>query len=113
VVENSPEKIRLGGVGKQLADNIEKLTGIETRSVNLGHIVRGGSPTSFDRVLATRFGVKAMEMVLKGEFGHMVALRKGEMSSVPLSMVGGKSRPVPAKHELVLAAKKIGVSFGI
>jgi len=61
--ENSP-----GGVGKQLADSLEKLTGIETRSVVLGHIVRGGTPTSFDRILATRFGVKAMELVLKGQF---------------------------------------------
>ena len=100
-------------MGKQLSENVEKLTGIETRSVNLGHIVRGGSPTSFDRVLATRFGVKAMEMVLKGEFGRMVALQKGEMASVPLSIVGGKSRPVPPKDELVMAAKKIGVSFGV
>jgi 6-phosphofructokinase 1 len=113
VVENSPEKIRLGGVGKQLADNLEKMTGIETRSLVLGHIVRGGTPTPFDRILATRFGVKAMEMVLKGHFGRMVALQKGEMSSVPLAKVGGRIRPVPKHGELVRAAKKIGVSFGV
>jgi len=112
LVENSPEKIRLGGVGKQLADSLEKLTGIETRSVVLGHIVRGGTPTSFDRILATRFGVKAMELVLKGQFGRMVALQKGEMASVSLSKVCGRIRAVPVNHELVLAAKKIGVSFG-
>ena len=113
LVENSPEKIRLGGVGKQLADNLEKLTGIETRSVVLGHIVRGGTPTSFDRILATRFGVKAMEMVLQGRFGRMVALKNGEMASVPLSKVCGKIRTVPVNHELVSAAKKTGVSFGV
>ncbi len=113
IVKNSPEKIRLGGVGKQLADNLEKLTGIETRSVVLGHIVRGGTPTSFDRILATRFGVKAMEMVLQGRFGRMVALQQGEMASVSLSVPSGKIRPVPLKHELVKAAKKIGVSFGV
>jgi 6-phosphofructokinase 1 len=112
IVENSPERIRLGGVGKQLSDSLEKMTGIEARSVVLGHIVRGGTPTSFDRILATRFGVKAMEMVVKGQFGRMVALQKGEMVSVPLSMVGGRIKPVPVNHELVLAAKKIGVSFG-
>ncbi len=89
------------------------MTGIETRSVVLGHVVRGGTPTSFDRILATRFGVKAMEMVLLGKFGQMAALVKGEMSSVPLSKVGGKVRTVPLNHELVLAAKKIGVSFGV
>jgi 6-phosphofructokinase 1 len=100
-------------VGKQLADNLEKLTGIETRSVVLGHIVRGGTPTSFDRILATRFGVKAMEMVLQGRFGRMVALKNGEMASVPLSKVCGKIRTVPVNHELVSAAKKTGVSFGV
>jgi 6-phosphofructokinase 1 len=111
-VENSPEKIRLGGVGKQLADNLEQLTGIETRSVVLGHVVRGGTPTSFDRILAIRFGVKALDLVLRGQFGRMVALQNGEMASVPLAKVGGRIRPVPRNHELVAAAKKIGVSFG-
>jgi phosphofructokinase-like protein len=74
-----------GGIGAVLATEIEKRTGYETRVVILGHVQRGGSPTAFDRVLATRFGVRAMELVLKGESGKMVALRGNDIVSVPFS----------------------------
>ncbi len=76
--------VRLGGVGELLADMIEKKTGFETRVTVLGHIQRGGSPTAFDRVLGTRFGVKAVELVVKGEFGKMVSLQGNEIVSVPI-----------------------------
>ena len=109
----SEEKIRLGGVSRQLAHHLETKSKVETRSVILGHIVRGGTPTAFDRILATQFGVKAMEMVMAVDFGRMVALQKGLMGSVALSKVGGKVRKVPVNHELVGAARRIGVSFGI
>ncbi|MCA1635895.1 MAG: 6-phosphofructokinase [Acidobacteria bacterium] len=75
---------RLGGIGFQLALEIEKTTGIETRHANLGYVQRGGSPTAFDRVLATRFGVKAYELVLAGDWGRMVALRGNKVISIPL-----------------------------
>lgn len=77
--------VRQGGIGTVLAEEIEKRTGLETRVVILGHIQRGGSPTAFDRILATRFGVSAMELVLRGDFGKMVALRGTEIVNVPFA----------------------------
>ncbi len=77
--------LRLGGIGEVLAREIEKRTGFETRSVVLGHIQRGGSPSAFDRVLATRYGLGAIDMVHRGEFGHMAALRGNKIVSIPLA----------------------------
>jgi 6-phosphofructokinase 1 len=77
--------VRLGGIGNVLADEIEKRTGFETRATILGYIQRGGTPTAFDRVLATRFGVFAAELVQKGEWGKMAALRGNEIIAVDLS----------------------------
>jgi phosphofructokinase-like protein len=77
--------VRLGGIGNALAREIEERTGFETRSVVLGHIQRGGSPSAFDRVLATRYGIGAIDLVHSGDFGSMVALRGIEIVSVPLS----------------------------
>jgi 6-phosphofructokinase 1 len=84
--------VRLGGVGQLLASEIEKRTGFETRVVVLGHVQRGGSPSAFDRVLATRFGIAAMELVLKGEFGKMVALQGTRIVAVPLSAATAGTR---------------------
>jgi 6-phosphofructokinase 1 len=75
---------RLGGIGNVLAQEIEKRTGFETRSVVLGHIQRGGSPSAFDRVLATRYGLGAIDMVHRGEWGNMAALRGNHIISIPL-----------------------------
>ena len=80
---------RLGGVGPALAFELETLTGYEARTVTLGHIQRGGTPTAHDRVLATRYGAKAYEMARDREFGRMAALKGDEISSVPLSEVEG------------------------
>jgi phosphofructokinase-like protein len=77
--------VRLGGIGTQVAEQIEALTGFETRVTILGHIQRGGTPTAFDRVLATRFGIAAIEAVHDGDFGRMVALRADEIVRVPLA----------------------------
>jgi len=76
--------IRLGGIGQLIADLIERKTGYETRVVVLGHIQRGGTPSAFDRVLGTRFGVKAMDLVLKGDSGKMVSLQGNKIVTVPL-----------------------------
>ncbi len=86
--------VRLGGIGQSLADIIEKKTGYETRVAVLGHIQRGGTPTAFDRVLGTRFGVKAMELVLKGEFGKMVSLQGNKIVAVPLEMAVSELKTV-------------------
>jgi phosphofructokinase-like protein len=80
---------RLGGIGHALGKEIEARTGFETRVTALGHVQRGGSPTATDRVLATRYGVKAAELVEERRFGEMAALRGDEMASVPLSEVEG------------------------
>jgi 6-phosphofructokinase 1 len=83
---------RLGGIGQALANEIEGRTGFETRVTTLGHVQRGGTPTATDRVLATRYGVKAAELAEAGRFGEMTALRGQEMTSVPLSEVQGLKR---------------------
>jgi ATP-dependent phosphofructokinase / diphosphate-dependent phosphofructokinase len=85
---------RLGGIGATLASEIEKRTGFESRSVVLGHIQRGGSPTAFDRVLATRYGLGAIDMVHRGEFGRMAALRGNKIISIPLAEAIAANRKV-------------------
>ena len=86
--------IRLGGIGQLLSDEIEKRTGFETRVTVLGHIQRGGSPTAFDRVLGTRFGVKAVEMVINGQFGMMASLRGNSIEAVPIKDAVGQLKTV-------------------
>lgn len=77
--------VRLGGIGEVVAKIIEQQTKIETRCVTLGHLQRGGAPSASDRVLATRYGIKAAELVIEGKWGHMAALRGGQITSVPLA----------------------------
>ena len=86
--------IRFGGVGYFLGKEIEKCLGIETRVVVLGHLQRGGSPTAFDRVLATRYGIAAIDLVHQGKFGYMVALQGNKIVSVSLKEVVGKRKNV-------------------
>ena len=86
--------VRLGGVAETIAHAIEERTGFETRMVLLGHIQRGGTPTAFDRVLSTRYGIAAIDAVHAGGFGQMVALRGGDMGTVPLTEAVGKTRTV-------------------
>jgi 6-phosphofructokinase 1 len=89
--------VRLGGIGNVLASEIEKRTGFETRATILGHIQRGGSPTAFDRVLATRFGVFAAELVQSGDFGKMAALRGNDIVAVSLEDATGELKTVDSK----------------
>jgi 6-phosphofructokinase 1 len=85
---------RLGGIGDALAKEIESRTGYETRAIVLGHVQRGGTPTAFDRVLSTRFGVAAIDAVHDGAFGQMVALRCGDIVRVPLDEATGELKLV-------------------
>ena len=103
---------RLGGVAAQLAADLERHSGKEARYVVLGHLQRGGAPTPFDRMLATRFGATAVELVLNGVFGVMVANRPPSIVPVPLSEVVGKTRTVPLDSDLIKTARSIGVVFG-
>ncbi|MDP4184268.1 MAG: ATP-dependent 6-phosphofructokinase [Bacteroidota bacterium] len=98
--------------GQFIAENIQLFTGIETRETRLGYIQRGGSPSPMDRILATRYGAGAAELIAQGEFGKMIALKGGELTSIPLEEVGGKLRLVAPDHNLVIKARNLGISFG-
>jgi 6-phosphofructokinase 1 len=111
-VEDSHDQIRLGGVGAKLARDIEEAAALETRYTILGHLQRGGTPTAFDRVLATRFGHEATDLVAAGRFGRMVCLQGQEVTSVPLERAVAGLKQVPADHPLIEAARAVGTSFG-
>jgi phosphofructokinase-like protein len=103
---------RLGGIGARVSEALAAATGKETRCVVLGHLQRGGAPTSFDRMLATRFGGKAVELALKGEFGTMVAYAPPDIVARRLEDVVGRTKTVPLDHDLLVTAKSIGITFG-
>jgi 6-phosphofructokinase 1 len=111
-IAGSPEPIRLGGIGARLADDIADRTGLDCRAVILGHVQRGGTPTPYDRVLATNFGHHAMELLMRGVRNHLVILKDGRYSSIPLRQVAGRIRTVPPNHALVRAARAVGTCFG-
>ena len=113
VVEDSPDPIRYGGVGKFVADKVEEHTGVESRYVVLGHVQRGGTPVATDRVLATRFGHAAARLVTAGERNRLVVLREGELGDIPIEEVAGKQRLIdPEAEDLVDAARSVYTSFG-
>jgi 6-phosphofructokinase 1 len=103
---------RLGGVGAVVAGEIQRRTGKETRVCVLGHLQRGGAPTTTDRLLCTRFGVKAVQLVAEEKYGRMVAFRPPDMVGVPITEAIGRLRTVPPDGDIVLAAKSLGISFG-
>jgi len=103
---------RLGGIGTRVAADLERLTGKEARSVVLGHLQRGGAPTSADRVLATSLGAKAFELVRRRRFGCMVASRPPDLVAVPLESVVGRLRQVPLDCDLIRSARAVGISLG-
>jgi 6-phosphofructokinase 1 len=103
---------RLGGIGAQVAEEIEKRTGKETRVVVLGHLQRGGSPTNMDRALCTLFGAKAVELIAEKKFGQMVAHTGISVESVPLSAAIGRLRTVPLDSGYVQTARALGICMG-
>ncbi len=126
IVEGSPDSIRLGGVGDQIAMLLEKIvspiTGQEVRASNLGYIQRGGVTNCFDRILSTRYGAFAADMIANGQFGQMATIQNNKMVAVPIEMVVGSgmtgetskggARTVNPTGDLVTTAKNIGISFG-
>ena len=112
VVETSPEKIRLGGIGGVLAKQIEDSCGVESRATVLAHLQRGGSPSPYDRLLATRMGSYAIELVTAMKFGNVVVSKNGKITHLPLERVAGKPRNVPRNHKLIKAARGLGTVFG-
>lgn len=114
IVADSPDPIRLGGIGNKLADDLEKIIpDHEVRCTVLGHIQRGGTTSTYDRILSTRYGVAAVELINEGKFGDMVCLKGDTISSDSLeNVIGQKTKQVLPDGELVQVAKKIGISFG-
>lgn len=109
---NQGGEVRLGGMGEYVAREIEKLTGKETRSCTLGHLQRGGAPTSLDRILGVRFGVMAVKLAAEGRFGRMVSYQSYHVDSVPIEEAVNQLRLVDPKGEMVQAGRAIGICFG-
>jgi 6-phosphofructokinase 1 len=105
-------EVILGGVAEQVASQINQRTGIETRSLVLGHLQRGGSPTTFDRLLALRFGCAAVRFAEQGLWGHMVAWCPPLMKAVDLKDAVSKMKAVPLDHDTVIAARDLGICLG-
>ncbi|MCL2382699.1 MAG: ATP-dependent 6-phosphofructokinase [Oscillospiraceae bacterium] len=121
------DNIRLGGIGEKVASDLEELIGLEARNTVLGYVQRGGTPTAFDRVLATKYGAKAMELALEGKFGTLVTLKNGKLGYVELEKVIGKNKEVGARSggtdstsiktvqmddDLVKVARDLDISLG-
>jgi ATP-dependent phosphofructokinase / diphosphate-dependent phosphofructokinase len=107
-----PERGRLGGIAETLAEDIERLTGKETRSLVLGHLQRGGSPTTFDRLLGLRFGAAAVRLVAQRRFGMMVALQPPNIVAVPIDEVLSRPKRVSLDSDVIATAREIGICFG-
>jgi phosphofructokinase-like protein len=103
---------RLGGAGEKVAMELEALTGKETRLVVLGHLLRGGTPTSFDRLIAQRFGAAAVRALSEGQRGVMVALDPPTVKYVPLEAATKRMKTVPLNSDIMLTARDLGISFG-
>jgi 6-phosphofructokinase 1 len=112
VIKDSPDPIRLGGIGHKLARQIEDHTHLESRATVLGYVQRGGSPCAADRILATRLGHHAAELIVHRSFGQLVVLRNGKIRSVPLEKIAGRIKKVPARGEVVQSARAVGTCFG-
>lgn len=110
--ERRTDPIQLGGIGNLVGRKIQEETGLETRVTVLGHLQRGGSPTPYDRILATRFGTMAVRLAAEGKFGRMVCLRGTEISSVPIKEAIAQSRHVPLDAPILRTARSVGTSFG-
>lgn len=113
LVEDSHERVRLGGISHQLAAQLEAATELECRVALLGHLQRGGAPTPLDRILATQFAVKAMELIADRNFNQMVAVKGSEIAAVPIEQVAGRQKLVPRDSPLIQAAASVGTSLGL
>lgn len=112
VVKGSFEPIRLGGAGEKLVREIEERTGIESRCTVLGYLQRGGSPSAYDRMLSTRYGVAAAEACLRGEYNVMVSLYHDQIVTVYIQKAASSPRLVPTDSEIIRTGRQIGICFG-
>lgn len=102
----------LGGIGNMVAEEISKRTGKETRSMVLGHLQRGGNPTTFDRLVGTRFGTAAVRLIAEGKFGQMVCLKPPNIGSVPLEEAITQLNTVPLTSDVIQSGRELGICFG-
>jgi 6-phosphofructokinase 1 len=103
---------RLGGIAEKVAQEIRERTGRDTRHVVLGHLLRGGSPTTFDRLLSLRFGAAAVRALAEGHFGTMVALDPPTVRYVPLAQATRRMKTVPLDCDTIRTARELGISLG-
>jgi ATP-dependent phosphofructokinase / diphosphate-dependent phosphofructokinase len=103
---------KLGGIGDRVAGEIEKRAGKETRTCVLGHLQRGGPPTTLDRILGTRFGVHAVELIAEGRLGEMVSYSNYEVGGVPIANAVDRLKVVQPDSQMVQAARAVGIRFG-
>ncbi len=106
------EKMTYPSIGYRVAAEIQSVTGMETRVTVLGYLQRGGTPSPYDRVLATAFGTAAAELMSRGRFGRMVCMKDACVSSIPLSEVADRTKTIPADHHMIDTARLVGTCFG-
>lgn len=111
-VKESSDPVRLGGIGFLLGKQIEKATSLETRTVMMGHLLRGGSPIPFDRILATSLGTKAVDLIDDKKFGEMVGIKENSLIAVPLQEVAKGPKLIPVNHPMIKVARSLGTCFG-
>jgi len=109
---DSPDPVRLGGVSQVLSDQIAVVARLQCRATILGHVQRGGTPCAFDRVLATRYGHEALQLLVRGQWNRMVAMQDGELRSVSIAEVADRQRLVPPDHPLIETARGVGTCMG-
>jgi len=105
-------EVKLGGIGEMVAHEISQRTGKETRTCVLGHLQRGGAPTTLDRILGTRFGVKAVELIAEGKYGDMVSYQNYQVMSVPIAEAVHRIKLVEPNCQMVETCRAVGISFG-
>jgi 6-phosphofructokinase 1 len=103
---------RLGGIAGQVAHAVARLTGKEVRTLVLGHLQRGGTPTTYDRLLGLRFGAAAVRAIANGEFDVMVGLNNSTITTIPLGEVVGRQKLVPLDSDTIQTARELGISLG-
>jgi 6-phosphofructokinase 1 len=108
----SPDPVRLGGVGKLVAEQIEQRTGVESRCTVLGHVQRGGTPVPEDRVLATEFGHAAVQALMDGKENRLVVMQGRTVADIDILRAADRQRTIPLDHPLLAAARGVGTSFG-
>jgi 6-phosphofructokinase 1 len=111
-IEDSPDPIRLGGIGEQVARAVAERSGIETRTTVLGHVQRGGPPVPADRVLATRFGFHALELLMEGARNRLVVMRDGRITDCDVRDAMGRQRRVPLDDPLIDVGRAVRTCFG-